>query len=259
MAKKTKSAVCVSCPYRSCNGCAVPPSQRLNVTPQFRDDLGVITVITRRKNIYAQECVCCGLMVDPGEGLLAKISADDATWCVICNGCRQAGGTIKVQEPIAITHELNVYGEIIKAGESFWESNKHQMVLADPKSVRPGASLDELYLGAKYNGRINWSDPKAPPSSVRGQHVSRVIIDDPHNNSDVPPGWKRVENINSWPKRMFGPVKAVHREAAKPGFRWADGPSAPSERGSMLGAGWGGLPASTQRKHKTKRPKRIGW
>lgn len=253
-----------------------------------------------RKNGYSQECACCRTIVEKNQGHLAKTSSDDSNWYVLCKKCKKSGGTIRIEESPAQEAYTppripEVYGDIIKAGESFWESTKHPenhgtvanfeaiphaspdflqellqsmvanmqevmwmqthpIVIADPKSVRPGASLDELYLGAKYNG-VSFHGPQKKPHTP---------WDGPPDQSpaSAPPGWKRVESIKPWPDRMFGPVKTkkrVHYSASAPGFRWADGPSPCSERDSMLGAVWGELPASTQRKHKTKRPKRIGW
>jgi hypothetical protein len=325
MAREKSKSVCTACTSYNCGNCRIgvafadnlitleqaqkfakegdvtmtkSVTGRLNA-PSHRER-HFVPLYAGRMNNFDRECACCGVMAESGEGHLAKISSDDKNWYVLCKACKKTGGVIKVLKSGAMTRELNAYGDIIKAGESFWESNKHPekrgdmieqlptpditptfeviqslfakaselmymqmhpMMIVDPKSVRPGAGLDELYLGAKHSGKLksphNPSD--GPPHHVRGYHAEKVILDDPHASSDAPAGWRRVSADDTFVKRFYASEKPVHRAAAAPGFLWADGPSAVSERGSMLGAGWGALPPSTERKHRTKRPKRVGW
>jgi hypothetical protein len=252
-----------------------------------------------RKNGFAQMCAGCKTEVAEGAGHLAKISSEDSTWHVFCDECRTTGGMITVPgsddpEEIAVQAKQSRTGmvtfkDIEKAGKAHF-ARQHAAAIAwaqdycrdNPPAEAGTTHFDNVYsspewkLGVAYARQELESIPYTPPmidfevlkkiSADIERSLSAdfgLILNAPSNpGATLQEAYRKRQaadpmNSPSVP-RPEKPTR-VSNEASRAGFHWADSCNLTSERDTMLGAGFGEMPPSTLRKHRTKRPKRVGW
>ena len=244
-----------------------------------------------RKNGFAQMCACCKTEVAEGAGHIAKIYSTDATWYVFCDECRTTGAMITVpgsDEPEEMTVKgkmkdgMVTFHDIEEAGRQHFARQQAAVVMGQVEVLPYTASSVDIEIMQKISADIErglnaefaliLNAPVKPGATLQEayQQSARDILSDKaarlgmaysnhhwqhHTNSPFPP---KPDLFQKPEKPKAHPWRTYHAASAS-GFKWADSVNHTSERDTMLGAGFGELPPSKMRKHRAKRPKRVGW